>query len=155
MAIWIAENIFWRMLRTFFHTTETATSRNELYFYHKSDFQKLVTLKFEQMQKDQKIKKISLDSINKLNESFEFCPVLARCRLFNKSSLESTRLIIRKPKIDDAKTKVLTELRLLLEYAAKKFFVGSVDVRGNAIIFFYSRMYSLLDNRFDFYQFLT
>ena len=78
--------------RRFFLITNTATSRNELYFYHTSDFQRLVSSKFKQMQKDLKIKEISSDTIAKLNENFQFCSVLARCRLFNKSSLESTRL---------------------------------------------------------------
>ena len=71
-----------------------------------------------------------MDFLSAINKGFDFCPPLARCRLLNKSSLQSTRLIIRKPKIDSAKNKVQTELRLLLEYAAKKFFPEKVDVRG-------------------------
>ena len=71
-----------------------------------------------------------MDFLSAINKGFDFCPPLARCRLLNKSSLQSTRLIIRKPKIDSAKNKVQTEIRLLLEYAAKKFFPEKVDVRG-------------------------
>ena len=76
------------------------------------------------------LKPIKMDFLSAINKGFDFCPPLARCRLLNKSSLQSTRLIIRKPKIDSAKNKVQTEMRLLLEYAAKKFFPEKVDVRG-------------------------
>ena len=71
-----------------------------------------------------------MDFLSAINKGFDFCPLLARCRLLNKSSLQSTRLIIRKPKIDSAKNKVQTEMRLLLEHVAKKFFPEKVDVRG-------------------------
>ena len=42
----------------------------------------------------------------------------------------ATRLIVGKTPIEQEKTKLISELRLLLEYAAKIFFIGSVDVRG-------------------------
>ena len=80
-----------RLLRAHFHVTDTATSRNELYFYRRSDFQRLVSSKFEEMKKSQKIKKISTEFIKQLQKNFDFCPAVARCRLFNKSSLQATR----------------------------------------------------------------
>ena len=90
----------------------------------------MVDSTFQKMKNEKKIKPIKMDFLSAINKGFDFCPPLARCRLLNKSSLQSTRLIIRKPKIDSAKNKVQTEQRLLLEYAAKKFFPEKVDVRG-------------------------
>ena len=90
----------------------------------------MVDSTFQKMKNEKKIKPIKMDFLSAINKGFDFCPPLARCRLLNKSSLQSTRLIIRKPKLDSAKNKVQTELRLLLEYAAKKFFPEKVDVRG-------------------------
>ena len=130
LALWIAEKIFWRLLRTFFHITDTANYRNEIFFYHKSDFQRLVDVAFAKMKTDKKIKSISEGTVKKMKKSFDFTPEVARCRLLNKSNINSFRMITRKPKVDSTKSKFQIELRLLLAYIAKKLYSGSVDVRG-------------------------
>ena len=39
VVTWLCENVIWRLLRSFFHVTDSTFGRNELHFYRKRSWQ--------------------------------------------------------------------------------------------------------------------
>ena len=145
LIVWIGEHIFWRLLKSFFHVSEKASGRNEIFFYQKRDFQRLVHKTFSALTKEDKLK--SIDSLfrEKMLKKFAFTPVTSKCRILPKKSLDSFRIVCRNDKLQSLNggTEDLSDLRLILTYAAENLFPNMVDVKGKT----FSQKYCIPKNR--------
>ena len=135
MVVWIGENIFWNLLKSFFHITETAKRRNQLLFYRKRDYQSVVDKTFDLLKDKKCIKFIRPELCSRLAQKFgNLAPVTARCRLLPKENLNSLRLIARKEKTCCEVKNQLEDSRLLLEHLAKSGFPHTIDVKGKFLL---------------------
>jgi hypothetical protein len=130
VLIWITNQLFWRLLKSYFHPSETANLRNELAFFTKSHFQGLLESTFNRFLQEKRLRLMTPEKMSQISSAFPFVPSLARCRLLPKKNLSSVRLIARREKMSGPKSDLETELRLLLDYASKKLFPSMVDVKG-------------------------
>ena len=128
--LFLAEKIFWRLLKSFFHVTDTVASKNEIMFYHKSDFQGLVDSTFHKLKQEEKLRPVNQKLAQQISKEFSSISTFSKCRLLPKTNLKSFRMITRKAKISSEKNETETDMRHLLEMIVREYFPGTVDVKG-------------------------
>jgi telomerase reverse transcriptase len=51
ILLWLAENVLWKLVRCFYHVTETTFGRNELFYYRKRTWQSMISSTLESHKK--------------------------------------------------------------------------------------------------------
>ena len=139
IVVWLSEQLFWRLIKSYFHITEKSCGKCELFYYRKRDFQKLTHKAFANLVREKSLKMVNSKFRQELHKNFSFTPVTAKCRILPKKSLDSFRLICRSEKLNSAEQNDLeSDLRILLNHAAKTLFPNMVDVKGKNIFLLHS-----------------
>ena len=131
LVLWLAENLFWKIVTSYFHVCLTSSSRHELQYFHKCHFQSACQSHFSTLVKENRLKELTKVQATKIIKSIPGAPKVARVQLKPKSDLSSLRMITRKEK--DGTGHTMEATRCLLEEISRRFFQGSIDVKGMLI----------------------
>ena len=128
LVLWLAENLFWKIVTSYFHVCLTSTSRHELQYFHKCQFHSACQSHFNTLVKENRLKELTKVQAVKIIKSIPGAPKIARVHLKPKSDLTSLRMITRKEK--DGNEHTLEATRCLLNEISRRFFHSSIDVKG-------------------------
>ena len=128
LVVWLAENLFWNVVKCYFHVCTTSSSRHELQYFHKSHYQSACQRYYQSMLKENRLKKLSKAQVVKIIKNVPGAPKIARVHLKPKANLSSLRMIARREK--DGNGHSLESTRYLLNEISKRFFNCSIDVKG-------------------------
>ena len=129
----LAQDVFWEILRGFFYITTSGVSRNELLFFDKSQVSGAVASFFGQMVAKDRLKVLRRAEVHKIIKDIPEAPKLARVYLKPKTNLSSMRMITRKEK--DGGNNRLEATRYLLNEISQRLFHCTVDVKGKSYSF--------------------
>ena len=129
----LAQEVFWEILRGFFYITTSGASRTELLFYDKSKVSAAVTCFFDQMVAKKQLKVLKKALVHKIIKDIPEAPKLARVYLRPKTNLSSMRMITRKEK-DGGNDRLEATRYLLDEISRRLFHCTVIDVKGNMYI---------------------
>ncbi len=107
LVVWLAEDVIWRLVLSYFHVSDISRRRNELFFYRKRHFQSLYDASLRRLVSDGLLRPLSVNKAMDVLHS-EYSPPGAMARLFPKSSggcrLLAVRGAVVESKADEART---------------------------------------------------
>ena len=136
-AHYLAQDIFWEILKAFFYITTSGSTRNELLFFDKCQVMAATTSFFDKLVAGNKLKVLKKAEVHKIIKDIKEAPKLARVYLRPKNSLSSLRMITRKEK--DGGNDRLEATRYLLNEISRRLFHCTVDVKGMQVTNYFQK----------------
>lgn len=123
----LSEKVIWRVIKSFFHISDTSWGKQELFFFRKRQFQSRLDQALDNLQSKQALKWLNSERKICQVQNLPQAPVQTNARMMPKHS--GFRLISWKK---DSKSEKLLKFRTLLSYLKNRY-GESVDVRGKGL----------------------
>ncbi len=127
VVVWLAQDVFWRLLLSFFHVTDMSGRRHELFFYRKRHFQSLFDRSLHGFLEGGFLRPLSLNKAMDVSGR-EGAPAEAKARLFPKASGGCRLLAVKGKEESEREAEARTLLALLKDRHPEV-----VDSKGRAL----------------------